>query len=1324
MAKAQAIPAAGTAEISFRDRHISRTGKAGIEVKILDALASLKFTVALFVFGIFVVLVGTLAQVEMDIWEVVAKYFHTWVMWVNVRYFFPPSFFPDWVPSEDLFTNGFHFPRSGSELWNYLWFHGGFPAPGGWTIGWAMAVNLLAAHFWRFKIQGKGSRLWAGLGVIVVGAIFLSVVVLGGNGNATQAVQPLFNASQIWVLFRVILAVAWVALSVYFFQQVSNAISSENTEKSPLAIKQVLALSIVLYLAVSALVVMLLTNYLAPQPEATRILWQIIIATFGSLILYAGCYLVFVKRAGIVLLHAGVGILMANELIVNRYAVEWQVSLEEGQTSNYLRDIRTTELAIVVPGQDGEDHEVVIPRSLIEANHSLNKQLAKEGKDLVPLKSPVLDKLPFQVSVVEYYKNAELTPASTKEEQKLILATAGMALEQGDIVIPQRAMTGTDMDKGVDMAAAYLRVTDKKTGKDLGTYLLAQLSAEQASPERYAEKVAVDGKTYEFYLRFARSYRDFEVSLVDVRKDDYLGTDTVRNYSSDIVVSRKELAKPASFHIRMNDPLRYDGLTFYQSGYNRMQNGKELTTLAVVSNQGWMIPYVACMIISVAMLGHFAQMLLAFLQKLGREDKKNASVQTSQYPTSLPFMAGGKWGLPAAVGVSLMLFLVVSMIRPIKTNTDAVVETYAENIKAVALPDFQKSIKQFSQLTVLDNGRAMPIDTLARNSLRAISGREIPSFTLLKLKDGKPFKDERGVYVLVTKSNGRTPMMWSAEPAEWFLHSITQSEISIYVRQFKIDSPEVAKIFQSHANPGNMYSLFELGSGMEQFAKLSDEIDQKIKAKQSLNPEERKIRELGEKLATYFKMMKAFNRPELPPLPPLNSLERDPEGAQREISRFLAACESIRDQLSQVKYPLTIPLFDEEVSSSKRKDATSKNWKSYPEAWLSDFIDSRAKGKESDPMFLAWNRVADAFERRDSKEFASAVASLKTRQETVIRKLNRETEPGKPDYVPLEKVPVEARFNAISPFYVGVVLYTFCLIGAPLAWLLRSRDVGKTVFVMVLFALVFHSVALVFRIYISGRPPVTNLYSSAVFIAWAGVIFGLALEMVYRIGIGNMIAAICGFGGLLIAYFLSAGGDTIGVLQAVLDTQFWLATHVVLITLGYAATFVAGFIGVLYVVGGVFTKNLVETDRKDLGRMIYGATCFAIFCSFIGTILGGLWADDSWGRFWGWDPKENGAMIIVLWNAVLLHARWDKMAGDRGMAVLAIFGNIVTAWSWFGVNQLGIGLHAYGGAELSVIRSLGIGIAVHLALIAIGLLPVRLWLSYQAVEGESQVVRT
>jgi hypothetical protein len=101
-------------------------------------------------------------------------------------------------------------------------------------------------------------------------------------------------------------------------------------------------------------------------------------------------------------------------------------------------------------------------------------------------------------------------------------------------------------------------------------------------------------------------------------------------------------------------------------------------------------------------------------------------------------------------------------------------------------------------------------------------------------------------------------------------------------------------------------------------------------------------------------------------------------------------------------------------------------------------------------------------------------------------------------------------------------------------------------------------------------------------------------------------------------------------------------------------------------------------------------------------VLGGLWADDSWGRFWGWDPKENGALMIVLWNAAVLHARWDRWIGPRGFALFTIGGNIVTAWSWFGTNQLGIGLHSYGFTS-GVLMLLACYVASQIVLIAAGL---------------------
>ena len=209
----------------------------------------------------------------------------------------------------------------------------------------------------------------------------------------------------------------------------------------------------------------------------------------------------------------------------------------------------------------------------------------------------------------------------------------------------------------------------------------------------------------------------------------------------------------------------------------------------------------------------------------------------------------------------------------------------------------------------------------------------------------------------------------------------------------------------------------------------------------------------------------------------------------------------------------------------------------------------------------------------------------------------------------------------------------------------------------------------------------------------------------------TIVAAVAGFTTVLIAGLLASGGeDTVGVMQAVLDTQFWLATHVVCISLGYAATLFAGLFGMLYLLLGLSSPLLNSQLRQILGRIIYGIVCFAILFSFVGTVLGGLWADDSWGRFWGWDPKENGALIIVLWNALVLHARWDKMVGDRGLAVLALGGNIVTAWSWFGVNQLGIGLHSYGFTS-GVVRALMTFGIYMLICVAFGALPLAWWWS-------------
>src|SRR5207247_11339915 len=283
-----------------------------------------------------------------------------------------------------------------------------------------------------------------------------------------------------------------------------------------------------------------------------------------------------------------------------------------------------------------------------------------------------------------------------------------------------------------------------------------------------------------------------------------------------------------------------------------------------------------------------------------------------------------------------------------------------------------------------------------------------------------------------------------------------------------------------------------------------------------------------------------------------------------------------------------------------------------------------------------------------------------------------------PDFAPeLAKAGRELFFNRMQPFYNAMVLYVLAGILAGAFWFSLSDVLRRSAVWLIGLALAIHTSGLVMRMVLEGRPPVTNLYSSAIFIGWGACVLGLVLERFYKDGIGAVVSSAVGFVTLIIAHNLALGGDTMAMMRAGRDTNFWLATHVVVVTLRYASTYVAGTLAVIYIVRGVFTRTLDEATGKGLARMVYGIVCFATLFSFVGTVLGGIWADQSWGRFWGWDPKENGALLIVIWNAAILHARWGGLVKERGLMNMAVFGNIVTSFYWVGVNMLGIGLDSY-----------------------------------------------
>jgi ABC-type transport system involved in cytochrome c biogenesis permease subunit len=355
--------------------------------------------------------------------------------------------------------------------------------------------------------------------------------------------------------------------------------------------------------------------------------------------------------------------------------------------------------------------------------------------------------------------------------------------------------------------------------------------------------------------------------------------------------------------------------------------------------------------------------------------------------------------------------------------------------------------------------------------------------------------------------------------------------------------------------------------------------------------------------------------------------------------------------------------------------------------------------------------MASGFAQQNAGEFNSAVAHY--RQWLEQNNFGRELQKGANEFF----------FNDTKSFLHAMIIYIFAFLLAVSSLLTVSAVPGfaealrRSAFYLILLAGSVHTFGLIYRMYLEARPPVTNLYSSAVFIGWGAMVLGVVLERIYKVGLGSAVASLTGFVTLVIAHNLALGGDTMEMMRAVLDTNFWLATHVVTVTMGYAATFFAGVLAIAYIALGVTTPLLkLQTGATDLGKalakMVYATICFATLFSFAGTVLGGIWADQSWGRFWGWDPKENGALLIVLWNAIILHARWGGLVRDRGIMNLAIFGNIVTSFSWFGVNMLGIGLHSYGFMD-AAFKWLMIFMVSQAALIALGLLPLHLWRSFR-----------
>ena len=576
----------------------------------------------------------------------------------------------------------------------------------------------------------------------------------------------------------------------------------------------------------------------------------------------------------------------------------------------------------------------------------------------------------------------------------------------------------------------------------------------------------------------------------------------------------------------------------------------------------------------------------------------------------------------------------------------------------------------FAKIPVLAEGRHKPFDTVARTSLLILRGKQT-----LRMEDGK-----------------------SIDAIHWLADVLFNPGVADNYPSFVINNPEVLGLFGWEQHERKYFSWAEILPFLSKVDEEGSKVEKVESAKRT--PYQTGIYNLRNSLMLYQRLKNTL-RPEgtkeftreiddfVKAIPGgIEATLKSKKGEKfdqtklDEFAQFTSAFENMEEMASILPVP-------PDINSTGSRDE-----------WLSvgaSLMQSISTGVAA-PITRAYATTGDAYLRGNAAEFNQHVSEL---ADWMAKHEQKAT--GRAAY--------EYLFNHLEPFYQAMGLYVLAFLLVCGSWLGSNRALGKAAFYVLLIALAVHTFGLVSRMYLQGRPPVTNLYSSAIFIGWATVITGLILEKIFRDGIGSACAAVIGFTTLIIAHHLAGSGDTLEMLQAVLDTNIWLATHVVTITIGYSAMFLAGALAIIYVALGVFTRILTKEMAQTLTRMTYGVICFATLFSFVGTVLGGIWADQSWGRFWGWDPKENGALLIVLWCAIILHARWGGYIRQRGLMVMALFGNVITSFSWFGVNMLGVGLHSYGFMNKAV-PWLGGFMAAHLVLMAFASLPLDRWRSF------------
>ncbi|MEM6980817.1 MAG: cytochrome c biogenesis protein ResB, partial [Planctomycetota bacterium] len=999
--------------------------------QVLKAAGSLKMTVGLFAVSIVLVLVGTLAQDELNMQEVKERYFLSWIAPLHVDDFFPQAFYRHTEPFRLV-----------------------IPFPGGALVGVLLFVNLIAAKITRFKLQASGKKLAAGLAFLAAGmGVAAAIIFLGHNDDGLQGTPPMSYA-QLWAGILAIVAIGSIGTAM-----ASSSAATSGMRVTGYVIAALMGVSVI---------VMLVTGFQLSD-SGLRIVWQLAKGLGAGLIMLVGCQLAFGKRGGNVLLHLGVGLLMIGQFAFGDRQLEQRLSLVEGESTNTFVNLDEVELQ-VIQTQDGIEDVIAIPAQRLLA--SQQNEATISGEDL-----------PFQVRVLEYFENSDLTDPPESN-----LADSGVGMTVG--AVAKEKSGGADM--AMNLPSAYVELLDDQ-GEPIGRYLVSQAinDREMLMPDGKSkdilDTIEVADRTYEIGLRLHREVKPYWVQLEDVRRVNYSGTDTPRDYSSFIRIVDQETGEDRKERVWMNNPLRYRGETFYQSNYTSLPGGKELTGIQVVRNSGWLIPYVACSITGLGMLVHFWGTLTRFINRRRREVAResfgefDAPVQSfaagsgkqpepaklgsgvSAEPTAL---AAGKVGKTPRTSPEASAFRsefendTQSVDRPQGSKRNwavtAWVGTLAASVALLLLPTsaLKNTIKPIDRdltfnfhdagtIPVQFGGRVMPLDAYARQTLKAMTNKE--SLPL----DGAPgdIKDR-------VDSRKLSAVQW--------LFEVASDEPKLrYLPMFRIDSEPIRAELDLNRRESKLYSLDDLGRNLDRFTRLVSE----ARAKDSIDQDfkDKKLIELDMRTRQYTMAASAFRLPVPDELP----ADLFPEGtSEQTIQLFsLRRLERQMDSLRTMPAPAIVPPTD-----TVDDEIATPDWAAFAPAFF-DMARTSSIEALGPPGVRTFAEMLQAYASEDTVAFNEAVDEHLTSVQAVgVRGYDTTA------------VALERWLGGSAPTTVASMLYILAIIMGLAGLAMNAPRLNAATWATVAIAFIVHTIVIGARVYITGRAPVINLYSSAVFI--------------------------------------------------------------------------------------------------------------------------------------------------------------------------------------------------------------------------------------------------